>query len=562
MTEPFVNSLIEPYGGKLIDLYAPQSQKQVLTTLSHSLPSWSLTERQLCDIELILNGGFSPLCGFLSEADYHSVIQNLCLCDHTLWPIPITLDVDKDFANSVNVNEKIALRDAEGVLIAIMHISDKWQPDKSREAQNIFGSNDKNHPAVNFLFHKTGDIYLGGNLTGITPPTHYDYTKLRYSPAQLRKKFVSAGWHKIIAFQTQNTMHRFEQAVTLRSAQHHGAHLLIHPVTGMTKPEDADYYSRIRCYQHILKHYPQNTVALNLLPLAMRTAGLRELLWHAIIQQNFGCTHFLIDEKHIFSKEKANTKLELKKYQNKLNIRIIPFNKSADEANPIDKISSNEKKLGNSPVEFYQRLKRGLEIPPGFSYPEIVAELRKTHPLTQQRGFTVFFTGLSGAGKSTLANALLMKFYELGRMRVTLLDGDIVRKKLSSELGFSKQHRNLHVERIGYVASEITKIGGIAICAPIAPYAKTRYAVREMISPYGGFIEVHLSTSLSVCEKRDRKGLYAKARQGKIAEFTGISAPYEIPENPDLIIDTSTVSVKKAIHEILLKLESLGYITN
>jgi sulfate adenylyltransferase len=369
-------------------------------------------------------------------------------------------------------------------------------------------------------------------------------------------------------------MHRAHQELTFRAAQLSEANLLIHPVVGMTKPGDIDHYSRVRCYERLLKHYPEQTTTLSLLPLAMRMAGPREAVWHAIIRKNHGCSHFIIGRDHAGPGKDSQgvdfygpyeAQELVGRYQAELGIQMVPFQEMVyvqEKAQyvPINEVKPTETILTISGTEFRRRLYEGLEIPEWFSYPEVVSELRKAHPARHKQGFTVFFTGLSGAGKSTIANALMVKLMEIGGRSVTLLDGDIVRRHLSSELGFSKEHRNINILRIGFVASEITKNGGIAICAPIAPYAATRQEVRKMIAAVGGFIEVYVATSLEVCETRDRKGLYAKARAGIIKEFTGISDPYEVPENPEMIIDTIECSADEAALRIILKLESFGFI--
>jgi len=420
------------------------------------------------------------------------------------------------------------------------------------------------------------------------PPTHYDFPHLRDSPRELRDRFAKLGWQRVVAFQTRNPMHRAHQELTLRAIQQTlraiqqaEANLLVHPAVGPTKPGDVDHYSRVRCYEHLLQTYPEQTTALSLLSLAMRLAGPREALWHAIIRQNYGCTHFVVGCNHAepgqeqsgrtFYESYAAQEL-IARYQGELGIQILSLREMVyvqERAQyiPADTVPSGETVLNLSNTEFRRRLQEGLEIPEWFSYPEIVAELRRTHPPRHRQGFTVFFTGLSGfftglsgSGKSTIANALMVKLLELGGRSVTLLDGDIVRKHLSSELGFSREHRNINILRIGFVASEITKNGGIAICAPIAPYAATRREVREMIAPLGGFIEVHVATPLETCESRDRKGLYAKARAGVLKEFTGISDPYEAPERPELTLDTCDCTPGEAAQRVLLKLESLGYI--
>ena len=564
----------EPHGGELKQLYVESSAAEQIKQESKDYKSWDLTDRQVCDLELILNGAFSPLDGFLTQAEYDSVLKDMRLPDGTLWPMPITLDVNEEFAASVAANEKIALRDAEGVLIAVLEVSDNWAPDKDSEAVAAFGSNDFAHPAVHYLHNIAGKVYLGGKLTGVAKPTHYDFKLLREDPAEVRARFEKLGWRKVVAFQTRNPLHRAHQELTFRAAREVEANLLIQPVVGMTKPGDIDHYTRVRCYEHVLEEYPEQTTSLSLLNLAMRMAGPREAVWHAIIRKNYGCTHFIVGRDHAGPGKNSagedfygpyDAQELFKEHEEELNITMVPFkmmvyveNKAQYE--PADETAEGDTVLNISGTEFRRRLQEGLEIPEWFSYPKVVEELRHSYPARHKQGFTVFFTGLSGSGKSTIANALLVKMLENGGRNVTLLDGDEVRKNLSSELGFSREHRDLNITRIGYVASEITKNGGVAICAPIAPYSATRRKVREMIAPLGGFIEIHVATSLETCEARDRKGLYAKARAGIIKEFTGISDPYEEPENPEMRIHTEEMEPELAAHRIFVKLESMGFI--
>lgn len=569
-----MTSLIEPHGGSLKELYLPADAAAAEKEQANEYPEWSLTHRQMCDVELLLNGAFSPLEGFLDQANYQRVLDEMRLKDGTLWPMPITLDVTEAFAEAINEGTQVALRDPEGVLIAVLDVNAIWRPSKAEEAVKVFGSDDVNHPGVNYLFHKAHPVYLGGRIKGVEPPIHYDFKYLRDSPRELRETFEKRGWQRIVAFQTRNPMHRAHQELTFRAAQLAEANLLIHPVVGMTKPGDVDHYSRVRCYEHLLKHYPDQTTALSLLHLAMRMGGPREAVWHAIIRKNYGCSHFIVGRDH--AGPGKNNRGEdfygpydaqqlVARFQDELVIKMVPFQEMVyvqerAEYIPHDEVQAGDTVLSISGTEFRRRLQQGLEVPAWFSYPAVVAELRRAYPPRNRQGFTVFFTGLSGAGKSTIANALMVKLMELGGRSVTLLDGDIVRKHLSSELGFSKEHRNINILRIGFVASEITKNGGIAICAPIAPYASTRREVREMVSAGGGFVEVYVSTSLDICEERDRKGLYAKARAGLIKEFTGISDPYEEPENPEMVVDTMEFTPDQAAHRIILKLESLGFI--
>ncbi len=568
--------LITPYGGTLCERYVDEAGAAELKAAARDYPDWDLTPRQLCDVELLLNGGFSPLTGFMSEADYTGVVDGMRLADGTLWPMPITLDVSEAFAERAAPGTRIALRDAEGVIIAVMDVSDRWTPDKNREAEGVFATTDTAHPAVDYLLHQAGPVYLGGTLHGLEPPEHYDFRNYRNSPAELRDYFHKLGWSRVVAFQTRNPMHRAHVELTRLAARQTEANLLIHPVVGMTRPGDVDHYVRVRCYEHVLRQAPEQTTQLSLLPLAMRMGGPREALWHAIIRRNYGCTHLIVGRDHagpgpgsdgedFYGPYDAQELIQ--KHAGEIGIEMVPFQAMSfveDRAEyvPADEVRADEEVLNLSGTKFRRRLREGLDIPEWFSYPEVVAELRRTYPPRNQQGFTVFFTGLSGSGKSTIANALRVKLMELGGRAVTLLDGDIVRKELSSELGFSREHRDINVQRIGYVASEITKNGGGAICAPIAPYTEMRRRVRQRIEAVGGFLEVYVATPLTVCEERDRKGLYAKARAGQIKEFTGIDDPYEEPQNPELRLDTREMTPDEAAHRILLKLEAMGFIRN
>ncbi|TYB83301.1 bifunctional sulfate adenylyltransferase/adenylylsulfate kinase [Maritimibacter fusiformis] len=556
------------------ELYVSYESAQKLKVEAADLVSWDLTPRQICDLELLMNGGFNPLKGFLTRADYDSVLKDMRLADGTLWPMPITLDVSEAFAAGLEEGQDIALRDQEGVILATMTVTDNWTPDKSHEATAVFGADDDAHPAVNYLHNQAGKVYLGGPITGIQQPVHYDFKGRRDTPNELRAFFRKMGWRRVVAFQTRNPLHRAHQELTFRAAKEAQANLLIHPVVGMTKPGDVDHFTRVRCYEAVLDKYPLSTTTMSLLNLAMRMAGPREALWHALIRANHGCTHFIVGRDHAGPGKNSQgvdfygpyeAQDMVRKYQDEIGIEMVDFKhmvyvQERAQYEPADEIEEGVTVLNISGTELRRRLAEGLEIPEWFSFPEVVAELRRTRPPRSKQGFTVFFTGFSGSGKSTIANALMVKLMEMGGRPVTLLDGDIVRKNLSSELGFSKEHRDLNIRRIGYVASEITKNGGIALCAPIAPYAATRRAVREEIEQFGAFLEVHVATSLEECERRDRKGLYKLAREGKIKEFTGISDPYDVPENPELRVETENVDVDNCAHQVILKLESMGLI--
>ena len=556
------------------ELYVSYESAQKLKVEAANLTSWDLTPRQICDLELLMNGGFNPLKGFLAQADYDSVVDNMRLADGTLWPMPITLDVNEKFAETLEIGQDIALRDQEGVILATMTVTDRWTPDKAREAAHVFGADDSAHPAVNYLHNTAGKVYLGGPVTGIQQPVHYDFRGRRDTPNELRALFRKLGWRRVVAFQTRNPLHRAHQELTFRAAREAQANLLIHPVVGMTKPGDVDHFTRVRCYEAVLDKYPQSTTTMSLLNLAMRMAGPREAVWHGIIRKNHGCTHFIVGRDHAGPGKNSagqdfygpyDAQTLFAQHADEIGIEMVDFKhmvyvQEKAQYYPANEVPENTTVLDISGTELRRRLREGIDIPEWFSFPEVVAELRRTSPPRAKQGFTVFFTGLSGSGKSTIANALMVKLMEMGGRPVTLLDGDVVRKHLSSELGFSKEHRDINIKRIGYVASEITKNGGIAICAPIAPYTATRRAVREMIEAFGAFIEVHVATSIEECEKRDRKGLYKLAREGKIKEFTGISDPYEAPTKAELVVDTQDVDVDHCAHQVILKLESMGLI--
>ncbi|MHC4138210.1 MAG: bifunctional sulfate adenylyltransferase/adenylylsulfate kinase, partial [Planctomycetota bacterium] len=422
--------------------------------LSRDWPSWDLTPRQLCDLELLLNGAFSPLRGFLTREDHESVCQSMRLADGELWPIPVTLDVPEAVAKAVGPGATLALRDAEGVMLAALQVEDVWSPDREAEAERVFATTNREHPGVAYLLENTHDHYVGGTLEGIQLPVHYDFRALRLTPAELRVEFARLGWRRVVAFQTRNPMHRAHQELTLRAAKEVEASLLIHPVVGMTKPGDVDHYTRVRCYEALLPRYPHNTAKLSLLNLAMRMGGPREAIWHAIIRKNHGCTHLIVGRDHAGpgSDSKGNpfygpydAQELLKEHEEELGVQMV------------DEVSEGARTLSISGTELRERLADGRELPEWFTFPEVASQLRRTHPPRHLQGFTVFLTGLSGSGKSTIANVLLVKFLEMGGRPVTLLDGDIVRKHLSSELGFSKEHRDINIQRIGFVASEITK---------------------------------------------------------------------------------------------------------
>ena len=539
--------------------------------------SFTLTDRQLCDCEMILDKSFSPLDRFMNEDDYLMVLSDMRLATGELFPIPITLDVDKAFSDQVSIGEKIILREKEGFKIATMVVETIWEPDLHRESELVYGTLDHAHPAVNYMFNTGNKVYMGGKIQKISMPNHYDYRQYRLRPNEAKIKFKDKGWDKIVAFQTRNPLHRAHIEMTLKSMEELDAKLFLHPVVGMTKPGDVDHYTRVRCYEHIIEKYPKDSAMLSLLPLAMRMGGPREAVLHAVIRKNYGCTHIIVGRDHAGPGNDSignpfygpyDAQELLNEYKDEIGIEIVPFQfmvytPSDNTYKPLESLDDIENYQTISGTELRNILDKGDQIPEWFSYPEVAEELKKSRPPLNERGFTLFFTGLSGSGKSTIANGLLIKFLEEGSRPVTLLDGDIVRTHLSSELGFSKEHRSLNVQRIGFVASEITKNGGIAICAPIAPYEYDRKFNRDLISKVGSFIEIHVNTSLEKCEERDSKGLYKLAREGKIIEFTGISDPYEEPKSPDIVVNSDgSKSPEELVDYIYQTLINMGYVYN
>ncbi len=513
---------------------------------------WILTSKQRCDLEMLSNGAFQPLTGFLSQNDYEAVLSTNRLSNGLLWPIPITLDVSEDFASKVEIGEQIELYDIDNTLLAHLTLTDKWRPDKSVEALSVFATLDQAHPGVDYLFNQSGSWYLGGSIQMLHSVVYHDFTELRHSPATLKNYFLNNNYNQIVAFQTRNPIHRAHFELTLRAAKAIDGHLLLHPVVGVTKPGDLDYFTRVRCYQKIMPYYSHQSATLSLLPLAMRMAGPKEALWHALIRKNYGCTHFIVGRDHAgpglnsnkqaFYEPYAAQEL-VQNYQAEIQIQMVPFQEmvySQDRKKYyfMDEIRDQEKTLALSGTKMRQLLSHNEPIPFWFSFPEVIQELRAAHPPKNELGLTLFFTGLSGAGKSTLAQALHTQLRCLGKRHISLIDGDIVRRILATELGFSKEDRNLNIQRIGYVASEVTKAGGIAICAAIAPYREARENNRCLISSYGNYVEIYVATPLSTCEQRDPKGLYAKVKKGQITAFTGVSDPYEPPYNPEITIDT------------------------
>ncbi|KAJ9630785.1 Sulfate adenylyltransferase [Taxawa tesnikishii (nom. ined.)] len=566
-----------PHGGQLKDLLSRDApRRQELIAEAEKLPAVVLNERQLCDLELILNGGFSPLEGFMNEKDYNGVVENNRLADGNLFSMPINLDLNKETIDSLGIKAgaRITLRDfRDDRNLAIMTVDDVYQPDKEKEAREVFDKDgDHAHPAIKYLFNTAGDYYVGGKLDAIDRLMHYDYVALRYTPAELRLHFDKLGWSKVVAFQTRNPMHRAHRELTVRAARSRQANVLIHPVVGLTKPGDIDHFTRVRAYQALLPRYPNGMAVLGLLGLAMRMGGPREAIWHAIIRKNHGATHFIVGRDHAGPGKNSkgqefygpyDAQHAVEKYREELGIEVVEFQQvtylpDTDEYKPKDEVPPGVKTLDISGTELRRRLRTGGDIPEWFSYPEVVRVLRESHPPRNKQGFTVFLTGYINSGKDAIARALNVTLNQQGGRAVSLLLGDTVRSELSSELGFSKDDRNKNVHRIGFVASELTKSGAAVIAAPVAPYASSRAEAKQIVEKFGSFYLVHVATPLEYCEKTDRRGIYEKARRGEIKGFTGVDDPYEAPEKADLTVDLSKGTVRTAVHQIVLMLESQG----
>ncbi|CAO3658305.1 unnamed protein product [Umbelopsis ramanniana] len=567
-----------PHGGVLKDLYLRDAEKHdTLLAEAEQLPSLELDDRQLCDLELILNGGFSPLEGFLNQKDYDGVVENMRLADGLLWSIPINLDVSQEQISEIGIKAgaRIALRDPrDDQALAILTVDDVYRPDKAKEAINVFGADDDAHPAVKYLHTIAKEFYVGGKLEALQPPSHYDYVSNRFTPSELRAHFKKLQWTRVVAFQTRNPMHRAHRELTVRAARARKAHLLIHPVVGLTKPGDIDHYTRVRVYKALMPKYPNGMAELSLLPLAMRMGGPREAIWHALIRKNHGVTHFIVGRDHAGPGKNSqgvdfygpyDAQDAVEKYKDEIGIEIVPFQMVAycpdtDEYMPADEVPAGVKTLNISGTELRRRLKQGLSIPEWFSYPEVVKVLRQAYPPRATQGFTIFLTGLHASGKNSIARALQVSLNQQSTRSVSLLLGETIRAELSSELGFTKRERDINVQRIGYVAGELTKAGAACIAAPIAPYEAARQGAKAAIEKYGGFYLVHVATSLEECESRDREGVYKRARAGEIKGFTGIDDPYETPSKADLTVDASKQSVSQIVHEIVLMLEQDGYL--
>ena len=572
--------LISPYGGKLVDLIASAEAREALMAEATQYPRFQISDRNLCDLELLAVGGFSPLDRFMGQADYQRVLTEMRLADGTLFPIPITLTINKE--ELPTRAEWITLCDSRNYVIAMMRLEEVFRWDPTREARLVLGTTDHRHPLVPEM-SRWGDLCISGELRVINPPKYYDFTELRRTPAQVRTLLSEMAHHpgedgveKVVAFQTRNPMHRVHEALTKRAAERVGGSLLIHPVVGLTKPGDVDYYTRVRVYKALVEnYYGDYDVALSLLPLAMRMAGPREALWHALIRRNYGATHFVVGRDHAGPGKDSSgqpfygpyeAQVMMAQYSEELGVEAVTFRElvyleDKDDYVSVDDAKGNGKALFISGTQVREEyLAKGKELPSWFTRVETAEILRESYPPRHKQGLCIWFTGLSGAGKSTIANALVPMLQERGR-QATMLDGDVVRTHLSKGLGFSKEDRDTNILRIGFVAGEISRHNGTVICAAISPYRGTRSQTREMVGE-DRFVEIFVDTPLEVCEARDVKGLYARARRGEIKGFTGIDDPYEAPEHPEIVLQTVGCTPEENARAITRYLQERGFLNH
>jgi sulfate adenylyltransferase len=563
--------LIPPFGGSLVNRILSGEERREWIGKAGRFPSIQLSTRSLCDLELIGCGAFSPLDRFMGKADYDRVLHEMRLRDGTLFPIPVTLPVDEK--NLPAGADFLALRDEHNNLTAVLRIEDVFAWDPREEARQVLQTNDPRHPLVSEMI-TWGNRCVSGELKVLAPPQYYDFVELRRTPAQVRAILETLGRGNVVAFQTRNPLHRIHEELTKRAAAAVGGSLLIHPVVGMTKPGDVDHYTRVRIYRALVdKYYDPDSTLLSLLPLAMRMAGPREALWHAIIRRNYGATHFIVGRDHAGpGKDSAGKPFYgpydaqelVARFAQETGVTPVPFRElvyleerkeyvEETQVPPGAKVASIS---GTQVREEY--LARGKLLPEWFTRKETAEILSRTHPPRHHQGFCIWFTGLSGAGKSTTAEVLTTLLLERGK-QVTVLDGDVVRTHLSKGLGFSREDRDTNILRIGFVASEIVRHQGAVICAAVSPYRAARNEVRQMFGE-GQFIMVYVDTPIAVCEQRDAKGMYARARRGEIKGFTGVDDPYEPPIDPEIILNTVECTPESNARRVISHLEDRGFL--
>lgn len=567
-------NLIPPYGGKLVNLVLEGKQREELLARAGRLPSIKITMRNLCDLELIATGGFSPLTTFMGKADYDRVLREMRLADGTLFPLPITLTADPK--ELPTVGEELALRSANFDLIAVMTLEEIYHWDEETEATLAYGSTDPKHPIVSEM-GRWGKVCISGPMRVVNLPKYYDFVNLRHTPAQVREMLEKMGHDNVVAFQTRNPLHRIHEELTKRAAAQVNGSLIIHPVVGMTKAGDVDHYTRVRTYKALVdNYYDKNNTMLSLLPLAMRMAGPKEALLHAIIRRNHGANHFVVGRDHAGPGNDSSGKPFygpydaqeiMKQYEAELGVKMVPFEmlvylpdeERYVEQKDVPKDAKVSNISGTQVRDDY--LAKGKLLPEWFTRPETAEILREMYPPRHKQGFAIWFTGLSGSGKSATTQVLTTLLLERGR-ETAILDGDVVRTHLSKGLGFSKEDRDTNIIRIGFVAGEIVHAGGAVVCAAISPYRATRAEARKMVGE--NFIEIYMDTPVEVCEERDVKGLYAKARQamedGKPMGFTGVDDPYEPPINPEITLKGFGATPEDNARIIIKFLEEQGFI--
>ncbi len=566
-----MKELIKPYGGNLVDLLVAEDEREAIMNRAALLPRIQLTQRNLCDLELLATGGFSPMRKFMGQADHQSVVHSMRLADGTLFPIPITLPVSKNL--NLSHGAEIALADQHNDLLAIMHVEEIYEWDRDEEARLVYGTTDPRHPLVAEM-QGWGEVCISGELKVVRLPKYYDFRRLRLTPAEVRTRLTELGHERVVAFQTRNPMHRAHEELTKRAMQQIDGALLLHPVVGMTKAGDIDHYTRVQSYKALTeKYFDKGATLLSLLPLAMRMAGPREAIWHAIIRRNFGANHFIIGRDHASPGVDSNNKPFYGPYdaqslmtEHAAEIGVQPLffsemvylteEKRYEESSLVTQGHRTASISGTKVREDF--LQRGRLLPAWFTRPEVAGILSAAHPPRHRQGFCLWFTGLSGSGKSTTADILTIMLLEHGR-QVTVLDGDVIRTHLSKGLGFSKEDRETNIRRIGFVAAEVVRHGGGVICAAISPYRATRNECRTMIGS-DRFCEIFVNTPLQVCENRDAKGMYALARKGQLKGFTGIDDPYEPPHNPEITLDTVNCSAEENAERIISYLLEHGFI--
>jgi sulfate adenylyltransferase len=565
------SSLISPYGDSLVDLTAAAQSIDELKNQASHLPSIQLSDRSVCDLELLATGAFSPLNRFMGQADYARVLGEMRLANGAIFPIPIALPVELN--EEIALDRKIALRNSKNELLALMTVEEIYEWDLAETAQHAFGTQDLRHPLVAEM-HRYGKLNISGALEVVQLPRHYDFQKLRLTPAQTRARLEQFGHENVVAFQTRNPLHRVHEELTKRAVQEVDGVLLLHPVVGMTKPGDVDHYTRVRTYKSLAEsYYDSDRILLSLLPLAMRMAGPREALWHALIRRNFGANHLIVGRDHASPGVDSSGKpfygpydaQELvTSFSEELGVAVVPFQElvylpEEERYDEVSKIAPEVRTASLSGTQVREDyLNSGKALPAWFTRPEVAEILAETHPPKHRQGVCIWFTGLSGAGKSTTAEVLTVLLLEHGR-QVTVLDGDVVRTNLSQGLGFSKQDRDINIRRIGFVAAELVRHGGTVVCAAVSPYRATRNDVRNMVGQ-DHFIEVFVDTPIDVCEGRDAKGMYAKARRGEIKDFTGIDDPYEPPHHPEIVLDTVNQTAEANARAILDQLAEKGFV--